>query len=61
LLVAWCKPLGLQVVGAGAKQAGVHQRLQILVSDRGDGPRVAGRKDTDLLSHRNGRRRQKGG
>jgi hypothetical protein len=59
-------------MGAEAKQTNVHQRVQILVDDEGDGPWVA-EKETkrrqrallrrwamDLLSHRN-KRRQKGG
>jgi hypothetical protein len=36
----------------GAKQSGVHQRLQILVGNRGNGPRVMRRKNAQLLSHR---------
>jgi hypothetical protein len=52
LLVARCKPLRLWAVGAGAKQPSVHQRLQILVSIRGNGPRVARRKNAQLISHR---------
>jgi hypothetical protein len=36
----------------------MNQGLQILISDGGDGPRVARRKDSDLLCHREGGRRR---
>jgi hypothetical protein len=37
-------------MGARAEQTGVHQCLQVLVSDRGDRPRVTGREDAQLLA-----------
>jgi hypothetical protein len=56
LLVVWCDPLRLWASGSGPEQASINQRLQIPIGDGGHGPRVAGRKDGDLLRHRNERR-----
>jgi hypothetical protein len=58
LLIAWRVPLGLQAVGAGAKQTDVDQHLRILVGDKGDGTWVVRGKDADLLIHRVGGRRR---
>jgi hypothetical protein len=61
LLISRREPLGAPLVGAGEEQFCVHQGMQILLGDGGDGPQVAGRKNTQLLSHCNqGRRRRRG-